>query len=223
MIVWKSAKFSGNETKQKKNYLLNRANNEDKTKSRKTSKNNDLSKTKIEQDFTFLYVYGINNQDLKSLIKTLKLPIIITKEIQYADTILALANLVKNNRKLKQISHSKKMTIHTIQNNSLLQIAKALRIIAKKSVLPIVSEKAVNNSQAVDAIINEFITPLEETRLAIEEVVMVDNIAVDLFPRSSSIRKQQYELIEHYQLKGMTVGENESRRLRILPKNYCKS
>ncbi len=218
-----SAKFSGNETKQKKNYLLNRANNEDKTKSRKTSKNNDLSKTKIEQDFTFLYVYGINNQDLKSLIKTLKLPIIITKEIQYADTILALANLVKNNRKLKQISHSKKMTIHTIQNNSLLQIAKALRIIAKKSVLPIVSEKAVNNSQAVDAIINEFITPLEETRLAIEEVVMVDNIAVDLFPRSSSIRKQQYELIEHYQLKGMTVGENESRRLRILPKNYCKS
>ena len=114
------------------------------------------------------------------------------------------------------------MTIHTIQNNSLLQIAKALRIIAKKSVLPIVSEKAVNNSQAVDAIINEFITPLEETRLAIEEVVMVDNIAVDLFPRSSSIRKQQYELIEHYQLKGMTVGENESRRLRILPKNYCK-
>ena len=55
-----------------------------------------------------MYVYGVNNQELKSLIKTLKLPIIITKEIQYADAILALANLVKNNRKLKQISHSKK-------------------------------------------------------------------------------------------------------------------
>ena len=52
-----------------------------------------------------MYVYGVNNQDLKSLIKPLKLPIIITKEIQYADAILALANLFKNNRKLKQISH----------------------------------------------------------------------------------------------------------------------
>ena len=117
------AKISGTEKKQKNNYLLNRINNEDKSKIKKVLKND------LEQEFTFLYVYGINNQDLKSLIKTLKLPIIITKEIQYADAILALANLVKNNRKLKQISHSKKITIHTIQSNSLLQIAKALRLL----------------------------------------------------------------------------------------------
>jgi hypothetical protein len=89
-------------------------------------------------------VYGINNQDLKSLIKTLKLPIIITKEIQYAYAILALANLVKNNRKLKQISHSKKITIHTIPSNSLLQIAKALRLLAKNNSIPIVGEKKFN-------------------------------------------------------------------------------
>ena len=104
--------------------MLNRINNENKLKSKKVAKSNSEFQNILEQDFTFLYVYGINNQDLKSLIKTLKLPIIIKKEIQYADAILALANLVKNNRKLKQISHSKKITIHTIQSNSLLQIAK---------------------------------------------------------------------------------------------------
>ena len=72
---------------------------------------------------------------------------IFTKEIQYADAILALANLVKNNRKLKQISHSKKITIHTIQSNSLLHIAKALRLLAKKnSMVPLIPEKYQKNT-----------------------------------------------------------------------------
>ena len=166
-----SQKFSGGEKKQKNNYLLNRINNDNKQKSKKVAKSNSEFQNNLEQDFTFLYVYGINNQDLKSLIKTLKLPIIITKEIQYADAILALANLVKNNRKLKQISHSKKITIHTIQSNSLLQIAKALRLLAKKNSIPIVGEKKFN-TEVTEVISREFLTPLEETRLAIEEVVI---------------------------------------------------
>jgi hypothetical protein len=144
------------------------------------------------------------------------LPIIITKEIQYADAILALANLIKNNRKLKQISHSKKITIHTIQSNSLLQIAKALRLLAKKNSLPIA--KDINLDTKVAGIISrEFLTPLDETRLAIEEIVIAKNLAVDLFPRSSSIRKKQHELIYHYNLTGITVGKEKNKRLRIFP------
>ena len=208
-----SLKSSGTEKKQKNSYLLNRMTNEDKGKTKKILKNN------LEQEFTFLYVYGINNQDLKSLIKTLKLPIIITKEIQYADAILALANLVKNNRKLKQISHSKKITIHTIQSNSLLQIAKALRLLAKKSSILNTKDKTINTT--INGIINrEFLTPLDETRLAIEEIVVTKNIAIDLFPRPYSIRKQQHELVHHYRLIGITVGKDKNKRLRIFPSSY---
>ena len=211
-----SLKSLGTEKKQKNNYLLNRSNNEDRLKTKKILKNNGDTKRDLDQEFTFLYVYGINNQDLKSLIKTLKLPIIITKEIQYADAILALANLVKNNRKLKQISHSKKITIHTIQSNSLLQIAKALRILAKKnSMVPLRTEKI--NANFEDVISKEFLTPLEEARLAIEEIVIAKNMAVDLFPRPSFIRKQQHELISHYHLTGLSVGKDKQRRLRIFP------
>ena len=212
-----SFKLSGTEKKQKNDYLLNRINNEDKVKNKKISKNTADAKKDLEKEFTFLYVYGINNQDLKSLIKTLKLPIIITKEIQYADAILALANLIKNNRKLKQISHSKKITIHTIQSNSLLQIAKALRLLAKKNSLPIVKDKSFDTK--MEGIISrEFLTPLDETRLAIEEIVISKNIAVDLFPRSSSVRRQQHELVNHYHLVGITVGAEKYKRLRIFPK-----
>jgi len=203
--------------KQKDNYLLNRFSNEEKFKSKKSLNNSGNIKKNLEQEFTFLYVYGVNNQDLKSLIKTLKLPIIVTKEIQYADAILALANLVKNNRKLKQISHSKKITIHTIQSNSLLQIAKALRLLAKKNSIPLLKEK--NLSTKMTSIISqEFLTPLEETRLTIEEIVITNNIAVDLFPRPNSIRKQQHELISHYCLSCVTVGKEKNKRLRIFPR-----
>ena len=218
-IYTSSLKFPGAEKKQKNNYLLNRINNEEKSKTKKLLKNNVDHKTNLEQEFTFLYVYGINNQDLKSLIKTLKLPIIITKEIQYADAILALANLVKNNRKLKQISHSKKITIHTIQSNSLLQIAKALRLLAKKTAISSTKDKNLGN-QITNIISREFLTPLEETRLAIEEIVIAKNVAVDLFPRPNSIRKQQHELIYHYHLNGITVGKEKNKRLRIFPSNY---
>ena len=143
-------------------------------------KSDGVLKNELKQKFTFIYIYGINNQDVKSLIKTLRLPIIITKELQYADAVLALANLVKNNRKLKQISHSKKITIHTIQSNSLLHIAKALRLLAKKnSMVPLIPEK---NKAAIENILSkEFLTPLEETRLVIEEMVLEKNIALIYF------------------------------------------
>ncbi len=210
-------KRQGAEKKQKNNYLLNRLKQTDKPKVKNLVKNDGNLKKKLKQEFIFLYIYGINNQDLKSLIKTLRLPIIITKEIQYADAVLALANLVKNNRKLKQISHSKKITIHTIQSNSLLQIAKALRLFAKKnSMAPL--KRALNNDKFAEIISREFLTPLEETRLTIEELVIAKRTVIDLFPRTSLIRKQQHELISHYQLTGVSVGEGKNRRLRVFPK-----
>ena len=33
------------------------------------------------------------------------------------------------------------------------------------------------------------------------------------------VRKQQHELIAHYQVQGMTVGDERNKRLRIFPKS----
>ncbi len=170
----------------------------------------------LKEGFTYLYIYGINNQDLKLLIKTLRLPIILTKEIQYADVILSLANLVKNNHKLRQISHSKKITIHTIQNNSLFLIARALRLLARKNVLTPLKQKN-DKAQMTKIISHDILAALEETRLVIEEIVIPQRIAIDLFPRNSTTRKKQHELIQHYQLSGVSVGKNKQKCLRIYP------
>ena len=208
------------EKKQKNGYVLNKLNRSDGWKAKKASKSNNQLKKQLGNDFVFLYIYGVNNQDLKALIKTLKLPIIVTKEIQSADAILALSTLIKSNKKLRQISHSKKISIHTIQSNSLLQIAKALRILVKNT--PTVINAAVKtktSTKKVSKIISKaLLTPLEETRLVIEEIIIPQKLTVDLLPRNSSIRKLQHELIIHYQLKGTSVGIEPNRRLRIYPK-----
>ena len=95
--------------KQKKNILLNGINQKENQKIKKLDSKNNILLTKSVN----LYTYGINTQELNAIIRTLRLPIIITKEIQYADAILALENLIKNNRRLKQISYSRKTTILT--------------------------------------------------------------------------------------------------------------
>ena len=131
-----------------------------------------------------------------------------------------MANLLKSNKKLRQISHSKKISIHTIQSNSLLQIAKALRVLVKNT--PTVtkpSSKIKSPQKKISNIISkQLLTPLEETRLVIEEIVIPQKMRIDLLPRTSSIRKLQHELITHYQLKGISVGNEPNRRLRIYPR-----
>lgn len=207
------------EKRQKNNYLLNKITKNEDWKSKSAIKSDFRLKKKLGNDFIFVYIYGVNNQDIKSLIKTLRLPIVITKEIQSADAILALSNLIKNNKKLRQISHSKKISIHTIQSNSLLQIAKALRILVN-NIFPLKQSTEVKSSnKKISRIISkELLTPLEETRLVIEELIIPKKLTIELLPRINSIRKLQHELISHYQLTGVSIGNEPNRRIRIYPK-----
>lgn len=202
--------------KQKNSSPFNRLGQIEKQKTKKLAKTYPSLAPDIKQEFTFLYTYGINIQDLKPLIKTLQLPIVLTKEIQYADAVLALANLIKSNRKLKQISQAKKLTVHTIQNTSLVMVTKALRNLAKTHSLSSAQDQSGENITS-NILSQEFLSPLEEVRLAIEEIVVPKKIAVDLFPQTSLLRKQQHEIVAHYQLNGITVGRNNHKRIRIFP------
>ena len=91
---------------------------------------------------------------------------------------------------------------------------------AKKSSLPVFLKEKKINSKITGIISREFLSPLEETRLAVEEVVIAKKIGIDLFPRPSLIRKQQHELISHYQLFGVTVGKGKNKRIRIFPSKF---
>ena len=172
---------------------------------------------KVAEKEINLYTYGINAQEINAIIRVLKLPITIIKEIQYADAILALDNLIKNNRRLKQISYSRKITIYTIQKPSLLEITKSLKNLSKKDTNLSTIKK--HTMRKVLRILNkELLTPLEETRFAIEQIIIPNHKIIDLLPRTNSIRKLQHDLIKHYQLHSINVGNEMNRRVRIYPK-----
>ena len=206
------SKRSLNEKRQK-NSNLYESNRSNSTKQKKSNKLDVFLKKELGTRFLFLYVYGINTQDLRSLIKTLKLPIIVTGEIQYADAILALGNLMKNNKKLRQISNSRSIYVYTIQNNGLIQISKALKQIVKQSLNLESNEKRMR----IKNVGSFLLTPLEEVRLAIEEIVISDKCIVDLLPRTDSIRRLQNDVIDHYHLDSSIIGEGSNKRIRIYP------
>ncbi len=184
-------------------------------KSKKVTKNNLYQKPSENSNFLFLYIYGVNSRDLASIIKTLNLPIIITKEIQHAHAILALTNLMKNNKRLKQIAHSCKINIYTIQNTNLLKITKALRQLLDGVNISISNGKKENIKNISKIIEKSLLTPLEEARIVIEELIIPQKLTLDLLPQNSQIRKLQHEIINHYRLKGISIGDGKNRRVRI--------
>jgi stage III sporulation protein SpoIIIAA len=183
---------------------------------------------KIKTNRVALYIYGLNNQVLRSLIKMLNLPIILTKEIHSTDKILALASLIKTNKKLRQIANIKNISIYTIENNGLVQISQALRLLSRqkstnsKGKRKLIAQSPKKKFKNTKLFSKDVLTPLEETRLIIEEVVIPRSISIDLLPQPSIIRKLQHELIMHYNLNAITVGQSTKCRLRIFPKNENK-
>jgi hypothetical protein len=223
-------KFSNSNLRQKNNYLLAQITPLPEIKQKKLVevkqkiahkweeqiKSSSSSKKDLEARFTFLYPYGISHQDLQALIKVLNLPLLITTKIQYADVILTVANLAQSNKKLRQISNAKKLSIHMVSNNNLVQMSKSLyRLFKKTSMLKLENLKMKTLQQKFGR--TELLTALEETRLVIEEIIIPRQLCVDLKPRTNVTRKLQYELALHYQLKSISIGAESKRRIRIYP------
>jgi stage III sporulation protein SpoIIIAA len=162
-----------------------------------------------------VYPYAVSRSQLEQVIQTLKLPIVLTKDIEHSDVIFALRSHVKGHTKLKQVARVKQVPIISIKSNSIPQIARGLRRLLNidepesAEVLDINLFTAGRNDSEMEA--------LEEARLAVEQIVIPKGQPVELLPRSSQVRKMQHELIEHYRLHSQSFGEEPNRRLRIYP------
>ncbi|MGB3204499.1 MAG: R3H domain-containing nucleic acid-binding protein, partial [Crinalium sp.] len=162
-----------------------------------------------------VYPYGISRQQLDQVIEVLNLPVVLTKEMDNADAVLALRSHVKNHSKLRHISKARHIPIHSIKASTIPQITRSLRrmlnmdesIVGETTDLRLFSH---NGSE-------DEIEALEEARLAVEQIVIPKGQPVELLPRSPKVRKIQHELVEHYHLKSTSFGDEPNRRLRIFP------
>ncbi len=162
-----------------------------------------------------VYPYGIGRDQLEQVIEVLNLPVILTKDMGSADAVLALRTHIKNHAKLRQISKVRQVPIYSVKSGTIPQITRTLRRMLHMDD-PGIPEEADFRLFTQDGSEDE-VEALEEARLAVEQIVIPKHQPVELLPRSSTVRKMQHELIEHYHLKSASFGEEPNRRLRIFP------
>jgi stage III sporulation protein SpoIIIAA len=163
----------------------------------------------------YVYPYGVSRSQIEQAIDILNLPVVITKDMENADVVLAIRSHVKNHSKLRQIARARQIPIHAIKSNTIPQISRALRRILGMDDpnLPETTDLRLFAGNGSD----DEIEALEEARLAVEQIVIPTGQPVELLPRSPRIRKMQHELVEHYRLQSDSFGEEPNRRLRIYP------
>jgi stage III sporulation protein SpoIIIAA len=163
----------------------------------------------------YVYPYGVSKSQLEQVLEVMELPIVLTKDLDQADVVLTLRAQVKSHSKLKQLAKTRQIPIHAIKANSIPHITKGLRRIVgfEDAKVPDSLDLGFFNYASNE----DELEALEETRLAVEQIVIPKNQPVELLPRSGRIRKMQHELVEHYRLHSDSCGEEPNRRLRIYP------
>ncbi|MDY7014307.1 MAG: R3H domain-containing nucleic acid-binding protein [Cyanobacteriota bacterium] len=163
----------------------------------------------------YVYPYGIGRSQLSQAIELLNLPVVLTKDMNSADAILALRSQIKNHAKLRSIAKARQIPIHAVKSSTMPQIVRSLRRLVgmddgSESDTPDLRLFSYNGS-------DDELEALEEARLAVEQIVIPKGQPVELLPRSPNVRKMQHELVEHYRLHSDSFGEEPNRRLRIYP------
>ncbi len=163
----------------------------------------------------YVYPYGLGKSQLDQVIDVLDLPVVLTKDMNNADVMLALRSQIKNNPKLRQTAKARQLPIYPVKSNTIPQITRSLR-----------RAVGMDDAQGTDTADLRLFTrngsddeleALEEARLAVEQIVIPKGQPVELLPRSPKVRKMQHELVEHYRLQSSSFGEEPNRRLRIYP------
>jgi stage III sporulation protein SpoIIIAA len=172
----------------------------------------------VEKDgeSTYIYLYAVSRHQAEEVIDSLRLPVILTKDMDSADMILTLRSHVRQHSKLRHIAQTRSLPVHVIKSSTIPQITRALRrMLQIDEPVDISAVNDLNLFAYGDS--EDEMEALEEARLAVEQIVIPKGQPVELLPRSSEIRRMQHELVEHYHLKSSSFGTEPNRRLRIYP------
>lgn len=154
--------------------------------------------------FKKIYLYAVSRSIAEKVIERLDLNAEITRNIDDANIVIAHKNFVKGGAKVLSTAEENRLQIFYVKTNSMAQIQKVI-----KEALDIAE---LNERQTFYDITEK---ALDEAKQAIEQI-LAGAPDVELKPQSTQIRKLQHELVEQHNLESKSVGEGESRHLRIV-------
>ncbi|MEY3222497.1 MAG: hypothetical protein RLZZ203_1353, partial [Cyanobacteriota bacterium] len=130
-----------------------------------------------------IYPYGVSRHQLEQVINVLTLPVILTKDLDSADAILALRSHIKNHAKLRQMAKARHLPIHVIKSSTIPQITRSLRRLLN------IDDPDIGDDRELQLLLHngsdDEMDALEEARLAVEQIVIPKGQPVELLPRSS--------------------------------------
>jgi stage III sporulation protein SpoIIIAA/predicted RNA-binding protein Jag len=166
-----------------------------------------FSRQKYVEDvkkFKKIYLYAVSRSIAEKVIERLDLNAEITRNLDNADIVIAHKNFVKGGAKVLSTAEENRLQIFYVKTNSMVQIQKVI-----KEALDIAE---VNERQSFYDVTE---SALDEAKNAIEKV-LAGAKDIELKPQSTQIRKLQHELVEQHNLESKSIGEGESRHLRIV-------
>jgi len=147
-----------------------------------------------------VYPFGISRNRLEKAIRELDVPALITKKLDEADFILTLTSHEKREgNKLLAKAH-RNIPIYTIKSNTLVQMKNFLR-------------GYFNGEEQEESEYNRILEEIDEGIRRVMETLE----PVELAPQNARIRKLQHQIIERYNFRSESIGEEPYRRVRILP------
>ncbi len=154
--------------------------------------------------FKKIYLYAVSRSIAEKVIERLDLNAEITRNLDDADIVIAHKNFIKGGAKVLSTAEEKRLQIFYVKTNSMAQIQKVI-----KEALDIAE---VNERQNFYDITEK---ALDEAKSAIEKI-LAGAEDIELKPQNQHIRKLQHELVEQHNLESKSIGEGDSRHLRIV-------
>ena len=147
-----------------------------------------------------IFPYAVSRSQLERVIRSMRMPAEVTKNLSDADAMLILKAYVKSASRLISEAESRQVPTYVVKSNTIPQIQKTLREVMH------LEPQYVNEEDAA----------IKEAREGVDRAMKTGQV-IELAPHTAPIRRLQHEIVEKYQLKSQSLGDEPNRRVAIFP------
>ncbi len=155
-----------------------------------------------------IYPFGVSRPKLEQVIRDMRLPVTLVRDIDEADLLLTLKNYYRRKPPALRDAESHGKPVYVLKNNTTAQMQSCLA-----GVYDLDSSRmaALANPHA-----NPTTVALQEAEDAITNALN-NGRPVDLTPQNAYVRRMQHRLADRYNLSSRSRGKEPHRHVRIFP------
>jgi stage III sporulation protein SpoIIIAA len=159
-----------------------------------------------------IFPFGVSRNRLETAIERLRVPAVIVRDMKDATLVMTLKNYYRQSAQRLRQAEDQGVPVYVLRNNTITQMERQLAMVF--DLREVEGEESLPGARRGDdsSVVEEAMLEVES---AISKVMNGEQIAVELEPRSSYIRKLQHQMADRYNLRSESRGEETNRRVKI--------